>query len=369
VQALGVLFLRDLAEKECAKASDNRLRFLATKLAKSGLAPLELLLTMIFISARYTRPDVPTSKPFDVCASLWPASLLSDDERRRTVVLVDRAAPNRAIPMINALADACPQRADADAFRLWCTERLLAHLPLKPPIPLQPEIRVVSDAVTLNAAAEAALRLHGNSTATWFCDEIISKLNLWPALEPLLRARDYSNWDRAVENVLLAMSFGLSLARAAPDRKCQEDFQIATASRIADVLSKLGPELWHHFGDFAGRLVDVVVFLGACMDLPGSSCVSQIESIVENEDIPSLWRLYLILLSPTLARKYAAQTRVMAVKPTTPTACRDLKGIEGWVDRILAAAKLLENGHADLHENLALVRQGITQWRDGFHPQ
>ena len=367
VQALGALFLRDIAEKESGN-SGNSLSVLASKLAKSNLPQLELLFSMIFISARYTRPEISDPTPFAACASLWTSQPLSEIERRRVALLVDRAAPNRAIPMISALADECPLPVDASGFRLWCVDQIRAQLPLKPALSQQSEIRVVADDVTLTKAAEAVWHLHEEATSTWFFDEIIKKIDLWTALEPLLRARDYPRWNKALEDVLLAMAFGLAVANAAPSARNREEFLRIAAPNMAKVLLKLGPEVWHHFADFKGRLANVVVFLGHCAELLSNGDFQIVENIVADERMPSVWKLLLVLQSPKLVRKYAVQALSMAAKPTTPACDRDLSTIDVWTERIVTAAELLEKTHDDLREGLVQVRQEIIRWRDGFLP-
>ena len=126
--------------------------------------------------------------------------------------------------MISALADECRLPGDVSGFRLWCVDQIRAQLPLKPAISQQSEIRVVADDVTLTKAAEAVWHLHEEATSTWFFDEIIKKIDVWTALEPLLRARVYPRWNKALEDVLLAMAFGLAVANAAPSGRNGEKF-------------------------------------------------------------------------------------------------------------------------------------------------
>ena len=78
VQALGAhLLLRDIAQKEAGN-SGNSLSVLASKLGRSNLPQLELLFSMIFISARYTRPEISDPTPFAACATLWTSQPLAN---------------------------------------------------------------------------------------------------------------------------------------------------------------------------------------------------------------------------------------------------------------------------------------------------
>jgi hypothetical protein len=364
VQSVGVLFLRDIAEREATQAGNNHFNGIACKLVKSTLSPLTRLLSMIFISARYTRPGVIEPTPFAACASMWPTQPLSEDERRRIAALVDRATPNRAIPMISTLADECPLPADVTGFRQWCVEQMMAQFPLKPAIPQQSEIRVVSDDLTLTKAAEAAWQLYGATTSTWFRDNILNQLNLWTALEPLLRAKDYSRWSKALDSILLTMSFGIAIAKSAPDTNSQEEFQAIATPRIAEILLKLGPELWHHFGDFHGRLVNVLSFLGGGENLVNIGNINAIERIVTNEDIPNIWRLLLILHSVNLGHKYASHALSMATNPTTPASHRHSSAIDKWSQIISDSARKMAASNEELRSALVKVAERILQWRN-----
>lgn len=359
--------LHDLVESEASAHGDKRLIVLASKLTECGLPPPERLFAVVFLSAFYTRPTESRVSPFEACASLWLSRPFSDLERHRVVLLVDRAAPNRAIPMVKALADECPLLADATGFRSWCLDRLRARLPLKPAILDQPEIRIVEDEDTLVAAAQAAWLVYGTATPTWFHDEIVKKLNVWEALKPLLRARNYSDWNNAVEKLLVAISFGLALAEVAPDVEERMNLRMAAAPGIADVLLKLGPEFWHHFPDFNGRLARIVMFLGNCADLSLGDKQVAIQSIVANEGVPSMWKLVLILQSAALTDRYGAQALSMAATPTTPRHwCRSLKEIATWADFLVTAAKRLADAHVELRDSLQRIIDEITRWRESY---
>lgn len=368
VQALGTLFLRNIVENEAATTENNRLTILAAKLASSGLLPFERLLAMIFISARYVRPGISEPAPFAACVSLWSSQPLSQDERNRLSALVDRAAPNRVVPMIGLLANACPLLTDGVELRQWCIEQIKAILPLKPVISPQQEIRVIGDEITLSKAAEAAWHVHGAETPSWFCHEVINKIDYWTVLEPLLRVREYTRWNEAMEGVLRSMSFGIALANAAPSEPEQAGFVNIAAANMAKVLGRLGSEVWHHFGDFNGRLKDVVVFLGRSTDMLSGSDVERIEKIVADQTVPSAWRLLLVLQSPILVRKFRVQALTMVTNPTTPAGCRNLAEIEEWAESIVAAAGRLEEAHEDLRESLSQIKREIGQWKDGFLP-
>jgi hypothetical protein len=368
LQALGLLFLRDSAEVEVATSEGNCLTVLASRLHRSSLPAQDLLLSMIFLSARYTKPGISHPKPYADCASFWTDQPLTDEERNRIVFLIDRAAPNRAIPMVGALADECPSREDANAFHAWCVAQMKAQLPLKPACPQQQAIRVVVDDITLAQAAKSAWHLNGANTAVRYRNEILGALDLWAAKEPLLRARDYRRWSKAVEAVLVAMSFGIALAEVAPSTESREGFLRAVIPAMTEVLLKIGPEIWHHFADFNDRLAKLTAFLGYYVDILGAEVNRLLTSLVMDDAVPGLWKLLLILQSASLTRNFASQVRSMITAPSTPACHRDLSTIDMWAKRIAQAAQNLGKTHEDLRGFLEGVTQSVNDWRDSFLP-
>jgi hypothetical protein len=359
VQSLGVLFLRNIAEKEAA--GGEHLGLLASKLENSSLPRLDVLLSMIFISARCTTLGVAYTQPFAACAGLWGDQPLNEAEHTRIAALTDRAAPNRAIPMIVALADECPIPADASGFRQWCIDQVKAQLPLKPQCPPQPEIRVVPDDFTFAEAAKAAWQLHGGGTSAWFLDDILKKIDPWVASAPLLRAREYSEWSGALEGLLLVLVFGMSLAENAASLESRLEFQTRNTGPMAKALLKPGSELWHHFGDFHRHLAKIVAFLGRSA---GTESAPQIEKLLLDEAIPNVWRLLLILQSPSLTGKFASQVRAMVATPTTPASDHDWSSIDEWARDLTSAAEKLSETETDLRELLAEVLEDVKKWRN-----
>jgi len=364
-QALGVLFLQYNANPHAAEAG-NSLTEVASHLETTTLPRIELLLAMIFISARHTQSDAPESNPFAACAPFWPTQPLAAEERSRILALLDYAAPTRAIPMASALADEWPIPTDAAAFRQWCVDQVKAHFPLKNTASPQSDIIFTANDIKLKKAAEAAWRLHKTATPTWFRDEILNKTNLRPALEPLLRARAYAEWGRALDRVTLALIFGIALAEAAPEKENLEELQKTAAPRIAEMLVLLGPEIWHHFGDHYNRLVNVVVFLGCSSALLNDLELVDIESIATNEGIPNVWKLLLLLQSPELIRKYAPQALSMAGSPTVPPCHCRFPAIEGWARVLSSFARDMANTRGDLRDALTDMAQKVEQWRNNL---
>ena len=357
VQSLGILFLRNIAEKEAA--GGEHLGLLASKLGNSSLPRLNVLLSMIFISARCTRQGVAYTKPFAACGGLWGDQPLNEAERTRIAALTDRAAPNRAIPMIAALANECPIPVVASGFRQWCIDQVKAQLPLKPQCPPQPEIRVVPDNITFAEAAKAAWQLHGGGTSAWFLGDILKKIDPWVASAPLLRARDYREWSAALEGLLLVLVFGMSLAENAPNSESRLEFQARNVGPMAKALRKPGSEIWHHFGDFHCHLAKIVVFLSRSSV---SESIQEIENIVLDEAIPNVWRLLLVLHSPSLTKKFASEVRSMAAAPTTPASDHDWSSLDEWAKDLTSAAESLSEAETDLQELLREVLDDVKKW-------
>jgi hypothetical protein len=366
MKALGVLFLGDSAEVEVATTKGNPLTALASRLHRSRLPTQDLLLSMIFLSARYTKPEISHPKPFADCVSFWTGQPLTKEERNRIAFLIDRAAPNRAIPMVGALADECPSTEDANAFHAWCVAQMKAQLPLKPACPQQQGIRVVVDDITLAQAAKSARHLSGAETAIWYRNEILGTPDLWAAKEPLLRAREYRRWSNAVEGVLVAMSFGIALAEAPPSRESREGFLRAVIPAMTEMLLKMGPEIWHHFADFNDRLAKLTAFLGHCVDILGAEHARLLSSFVMDDTVPGLWKLLLILQSASLTGNFASQVRSMVTAPSTPACDRDLSSIDMWAKRIDQAAQNLAKTHENLRGFLEEVARSVNHWRDSF---
>ncbi len=368
LQALGLLFLRDSAEVEVATSKGNCLTALASRLHPSSLPALDLLLSMIFLSARYRKPGISHPKPFADCAGFWIGQPLTEEERNRIVFLIDRAAPNRAIPMVGALADECPSREDVNAFHAWCVAQMKAQLPLKPACPQQQAIRVVVDDITLAQAAKSAWHQSGADTAAWYRNEILGSLDLWAANEPLLRVRDYRRWSKAVEGVLVALSFGIALAEVAPSTESREGFLRVIIPAMTEALLKMGPEIWHHFADSNDRLAKLTAFLGYYFDILGAEVNRLLSNLMMDDAVPGLWKLLLILQSASLTHNFASQVRSMVTAPSTPACHRDLSSIDMWAKRILQAAQNLAKAHEDLRGFLEGVMQSVNDWRDSFPP-
>lgn len=370
VQALGVLFLRDIAEKEAESAGQDRLSALALKIGGANLQGFDSLLAMIFISARYTRPGVASEAPFANCGPLWPKEQLTPDEINRIAHLVNKAAPLRATPRIAQLAQACPIVENATALQQWIAHQILSRLPLAPPMPLDKEIGFdPNDHETLTQAAKSVWKLHDNNTPKWFQDEVLKKLKLWDALEPLLRTRNYSKWNDALENIMLAMQFGVSIAENAPTDADKVTFEQIAGPIMAGKLQRLGPELWHHFGDFHGRLRVVSAFLGnAAESIPNK--ISEIEQFIAQKYVPSLWRLWVILQSPKLTRQFASELKQFSASPTTPSCGRGERELDIWLSGLSTAASTLAEANEDLRDNVHEIVKNLTTWRNGLaNPQ
>lgn len=365
VQALGLLFLRDIAEKEATSAGPNRLAVLASNLAKTKLPELDSLLAMIFISARYTRPGVANKTPFADCSPLWPKRQFSPDEISRIARLANKAAPLRAVPRVAQLAQDCPIAENTAALHQWCVNQMLAQLPLAALVSKNDEIGFdPNDAETLKHAAKSAWQVHGANTPNWYKNEVLKKLHLWGALEPLLRTRDYSKWNDALENILLALRFGVSIAENAPTATDSTAFEQAAAPAMAGKLLKLGPELWHHFGDFHGRLSVLSAFIGKAAEAAQSGS-SEIERFIAQDYVPSLWKLWVILQSPKLTRQFASALKQFSLSPTTPSCARGERAMDQWLSGICAAANALAEANEDLKEAATEVIGSLTTWRDG----
>jgi hypothetical protein len=364
LQAAGLLFLRDRAE--VAATEGQCLATLASWLHRSNLSAPDLLLSMIFLSARYTKPGISQPKPFADCASFWTGQPLTAEERNRIVCLIDRAAPNRAIPMVGALADECPSKDDANAFHAWCVAQIKAQLPLKPACPQQQPVRVVVDDITLAQTAKSAWHLTGPETPVWFCDAILGALDLWAAKEPLLRTREYQRWKKAVEDVLVGMSLGIAIVEAAPSTESREEFLRAAVPAMAKVLLKMGLEIWQHFVDFNARLAKLTVFLGCYADIHGEEVKRLLSTIATDDGVPSFWKLLLILQSASLTRNFSSQVQAMATAPSTPACHRDLRSIDMWAKRIVQSAENLAKTYEDLQGFLQGAIQSVNHWRENF---
>lgn len=366
VQALGLLFLRDIAEKEAASVGSNRLSVLASKLAKTKLPELDSLLAMIFISARYTRPGVGYENPFSDCAPLWPKRQFTPDEISRIARLANKAAPLRAVPRIAQLAQDCPIAENTAALHQWCVNQMLAQLPLGALVPKNNELSFdPNDAETLKHAAKSAWQVHGANTPNWYKNEVLKKLHLWGALEPLLRTRDYSKWNDALENILLALRFGVSIAENAPTATDSTAFEQAAAPAMAGKLLKLGPELWHHFGDFHGRLSVVSAFIGKAAETAQNGS-SEIERFIAQDYVPSLWKLWVILQSPKLTRQFASALIQFSLSPTTPSCARGEKELDRWLSGVGIVANALAEADKDLRGSVEEIVSNLTKWRQTF---
>jgi hypothetical protein len=362
-RAFGVLFVKYPAPRG-PRDPETSLSEVASRLATSTLPRIELLFAMIFLSARHTRPDNAEPNPFAACSPFWPTQPLAAEELNRIYRLLDQAAPTRAIPMASALADECPIAGDATAFRQWCVDQVKAHFPLKNCPPAESDIIFTTNDIKLKKAAEATWRLQEAATPTWFRDEILNKINLRLASEPLLRERTYGEWYKALDGVALAMFFGNALAEAAPAKESLDALQKTVAPRVAEILVQLGPEVWHQFADQNNRLVNVVVFLGCSSPLLDDSELVNIESFVTNEKIPNAWRLLLLLQSPGLIRKYAPQALSMAGSLALPPCHYRLPAIEGWVRVLSGFARDMANTQDDLRNVLTDLAQKLSQWRN-----
>lgn len=366
-QALGMLFLRDIAAKEATKTGQNLTTVLASKLTNTKLPELDSLLSLIFISARYTRPGVSNETPFADCAPLWPETQLSSDEIWRIARLVNQAAPSRAIPRIGQLAHACPIAGNQLALHQWSLNQLLARLPLASLLPHDNEIGFdPNDQETITQAAKSAWDIHGKNTSNWYRDEVLKKLRLRDALEPLLRTRNYSKWNDALENILLAMRFGVSIAENAPTAADKVVFEQNVAPTVAGKLLELGPELWHSFGDFHGRLFIVSSFIGRSAE-ELQTISAEIEKLVMQDYIPSLWKLWMILQSPKLTRQFATDLKILSTAPTTPACGRGTRELNQWLGAISDLAIDLAEVNGDLRVTASEIIESLTTWRNEFN--
>jgi hypothetical protein len=367
VQALGLLFLHDISRKEATSAGQSHLSVLTSKLANSKLPELDSLLVMVFMSARYKQPGVANETPFADCACLWPKRHITPDEINRIALLANKAAPNKAIARIAQLAQDCPLAGSAAALQQWSVNQMLARLPLTPSMAQNNEIGFNSnDHETLTQAAISTWNVHKESTSMWFQDEVLKKLKMWDALEPLLRTRNYSKWNEAVENIMLAMQLGVSIAENAPTATDKVTFEQTVAPVMAGKLLRLGPELWHHFGDFHGRLSVVSAFIGNATEAAQNE-IPQIEKIITQDYVPSLWKLWVILKSPKLTRQFSADLKQFSVSPTTPSSARVADKLDLWVSRISASANSLSDANQDLLETATVIVENLNQWRARFN--
>jgi hypothetical protein len=205
-------------------------------------------------------------------------------------------------------------------------------------------------------------------TAAWYRNEILGSLDLWAANEPLLRAWDYRRWSKAVEGVLVALSFGIALAEVAPSTESREGFLRAIIPAMTEALLKMGPEIWHHFADSNDRLAKLTAFLGYYVDILGAEVNRLLSNLMMDDAVPGLWKLLLILQSASLTHNFAAQVRSMVTAPSTPACHRNLSSIHMWAKRILQAAQNLAKAHEDLRSFLEGVMQSVNDWRDSFPP-
>jgi hypothetical protein len=366
VQALGIRLLRDLFKCGGAVSAQEANFKMGAILQSFPIDPWERFLSLVFISVISIRWGIPASHSNFELSNHWPTRELEVVDVDRLVKLVSKAAPYRAIACIAQLAEDCPYGESAVVLKKWCLDRLLSEFPMKKRAPVSTGVLFnPDDGETKFRAAGCAWNLHGDKTPRWYIEDVLSKLNLWEALEPLLRIKAFSNWNDALERLTMALQFGVELHAAAPAEQCSDGFRKKVAPAMAKLLSKLGPEIWHHFPDFHHRLAVATAFLASSYDAsdPEHSAISD---LVGEAMIPGLWKLWMSLQSAELVRLLGGDLVRLAEDPSSPAGFRGREPLQSCVRRCISSAGKLVELHPDLEKIVQGVQAGLNAWQARF---
>jgi hypothetical protein len=369
IKALGIVLLREGCEHLAQTSEGNTTELLKAKLLESTLPRNEVWLTLIFLEARLSDRRTSSIQPFIKSIEIWPDAQLSKEELKRLTSLIDRASPNRAIKLVSMLADACPRMDDRKMLYQWCIDQILSQLPIKNSPKPQQGIRIWCDPETILASAHTVWEVYANNSAEWFCSEILNKLKLSEAQEPLLRTRDYSRWSDAVDSVVLALWFGRAISDQAPSLQQNGDFAIKTTPIMAKILIDLGPEVWRVYVHKHDQLWYIMAFIGWSAEYCSEEGTNLIKRLVTADEVPGLWRLWLIVQSPKLLLKYSTVAESLARQPCAGELQGYRNALDNWCDSIFNA---LANLNAQFPEDVRLkdlshtIQNNISCWQSRF---
>jgi len=396
VKALGIVLLHENCKREAKMSGGIAVVLLKAKLIGSSVHKNEIWWALVFIEARMSGGRKLVAQPFSESAKAWPISQLSEQELKRLTSLLDRARPNQAIKLVNQLADACPLPADQQALHQWCIDQLLSQVPLKSALAVQQEgIRFWLNAETILAAAHSVWEIHGDGSGEWFRSDVLSKLKLSNAQEPLLRTRNYSKWSGAVDGIVLALWFGRAVSEKAPNLQRSGDAGIVLAPLMAQMVVALGPEVWRAYVHKNDQLQCILAFVGWSAEYCDEASLMEIVHVVNCDWIPSIWRLWLIVQSPKLLLRYAALVDLFSKEPIIGMEQRGYDSIDLWWSKFDKSLTHLEAQisqelresrlrhlkrrpcranqkvgarvrASNLRGSIHTIRENLTQWKLGF---
>lgn len=341
IKAVGEILLWQYCEREASAQGGSAVAIFRAELMSSRLPPIEAWLSLVFVEAKTTIPAKANAALFEQSSATWFPTELSEETLARLTLMISRAAPNRGVVVIARLAEVSPHQSWRDALHRWCITQVLGQLRLKNPSVAQSGVSVWCNAETILAAARTVWNVHGDRAAIWFEQDVMNNLKLSDALEPLLRTRDYTRWSDALDSVMLALWFGRAVAQEAPSMKRSGEFAIHTAPRMSKILMALGPEIWRSYVHKDEQLSCIVAFIGWSADYCDETGLATIEQLVISDQVPSVWRLWLVVQSPKLILKHPGLVEAMAVSLSTGTSCHSDQ-VDEWCGRIRRALNHLE---------------------------
>ena len=141
---------------------------------------------------------------------------------------------------------------------------------------------------------------------------------------------------------MLALWFGRAVAQEAPSMERSGEFAIHTAPGMSKILIALGPEIWRSYVHKDEQLFCIVAFIGWAAEYCNEASLATIEQLVISDEVPSVWRLWLVVQSPKLILKYPGLVETMAANLSTGTSCHSDE-VDRWCDRIRKALTYLED--------------------------